>query len=98
MLSKRRNRPPYLLSKNLKIRLCHQKLGDLSNARVMEVSKLNDGVDIMIEKSQKELFPSDTEFDNKTKNLKSSLTNISLTCTITPISKIISANSHFVGQ
>lgn len=52
MLSKRRGKPTYLLNKNLQIRLCHQQLGYVSNAKVIEAFKLTDGIDIMIEEGQ----------------------------------------------
>ena len=49
ILVKDRGRPIYLLSKNPQIRLWHRKLGHASNTRVVETSKLNNKIDIIIE-------------------------------------------------
>ena len=49
ILVKERGRPTYLLSKNPQIRLWHQQLGQASNARVIETSKLVNGIDIIID-------------------------------------------------
>lgn len=51
MLSKKRDRPTYLLSKNLQIRLGYQQLGFTSNTRVVEVFKPTDGIHITIKES-----------------------------------------------
>lgn len=49
ILVKDQGQPIYLLSKNPQIRLWYRKLGYASNARVIEESKLNNGIDITIE-------------------------------------------------
>lgn len=52
ILSKGRDRPTYLLSKNPQIRFLYQKLEYTSNTRVVETSKLIDGININIEKGK----------------------------------------------
>lgn len=66
MSSKKRDRSTYLLSKNPHIRLWYQKLLNIyiSNAGVVKASKLNDGVDITIDKGQEERFYSDPKLYN----------------------------------
>ena len=71
MLVKGRGRPTYLLSKNPQIRLWHRRLGHASNARIVEASKLTDGIDITIEEGQQiqeEPFSSDSEVDDEDEN------------------------------
>ena len=46
MLVQDRGQPTYLLSSNLQIQLWHRRLGHASNARVVQVSKLVDGIDL----------------------------------------------------
>ena len=46
MLVKGRGRPTYRLSSNPQIRLWHQRFGHASNARVIQASKLVDGIDL----------------------------------------------------
>lgn len=52
ILTKRRGRSIYLLSKNLQIRLWYRQLGHASNARIVEASKFTDKIDITINKDQ----------------------------------------------
>lgn len=52
MLVKNRGQPTYLLSKNLQVRLWHRRLSHAFNARIVEVFKLNDKVDIIVEDDQ----------------------------------------------
>lgn len=76
MLVKKKGRSTYLLSKNPRIRLWHQQLDHLSNARVVEAFKLTDRIDITIKKSQQiqeEPFSSNSKVDNEDKNSESSL-------------------------
>ena len=98
MLSKGKDRPTYLLSKNPQIRLWHQRLGHASNTRVVEAFKLTDGIDITIEKSeqiQEEPFSSDSEVDNKDKNSELSTTsNTSSAPTITLLNKVTSTGTN----
>ena len=71
MLVKGRGRPTYLLSKNPQIKLWHRRLGHASNAKVVEAFKLNDGIDITIEKGQQiqeEPFSFDSNFNDEDKN------------------------------
>lgn len=103
MLSKERGRPIYLLSKNLQIRLWHQQLGHLSNAKVIEAFKLTDKIDIMIEESeqiQEKPFSSNFEINNKDKNSEqSSANNTSPIPKTTLFNKAISTGinpNHFV--
>lgn len=75
MLIKKRGKPTYLLSKNPQIRFWHQWLGHLLNIRIVEISKLIDGIDIIIKKSQQiqeEPFFSDSKVDDKNVNSKPS--------------------------
>ena len=51
-LVKKRGRSIYLISKNTQIRLWHRRLGHASNTRVIEISKITDSIEIMIDKSQ----------------------------------------------
>ena len=68
MLIKGQGRPTYLLSKNSQIRLWHRRLGYTSNTKVVEPSKLNNGIDIIIEDDLLiENLSSDSEIDNKDK-------------------------------
>ena len=46
MIIQRRGRPTYLQSYNLKIRLWHQYFGHVSNARIIQASKLVDGINL----------------------------------------------------
>ena len=46
MLVQGRGRPTYLLSSNPQIRLWHRRLGHASNAKIVQVSKLVDGIDL----------------------------------------------------
>ena len=63
-----RDRPTYLFSSNPQIQLWHRRLGHASNARVVQVSKLVDGIELgeittePIDKSQS--FDSEAEFDS----------------------------------
>lgn len=55
ILMKDRDRPTYLVSKNPQIKLWYKRLGYIYNARVIEASKLTDGIDIMIKDSQQKI-------------------------------------------
>lgn len=44
----------YLLSKNLQIKLLHRQLGHASNIKVVKISKLTNGIKIMMDKEQQE--------------------------------------------
>lgn len=46
MLVRGRGRPTYLLSSNPQVRLWHRRLGHASNARVIQASKLVDGINL----------------------------------------------------
>ena len=46
MLVKGRRKPTYQLSSNLQVRLWHRRFGYTSNARVIQASKLVDGIDL----------------------------------------------------
>ena len=70
MLVKIRERPTYLLIKNFQIRLWHRRLEHVSNAGVIWVSKLNDGIDISGEDYKKEQLSFDFEKDDKEENLE----------------------------
>ena len=68
MLVNSRGRPTYLLSKNPQIKLGHRRLGYVSNTRIIEVFKLNDKIEIMIEDDHlTEDLPFDLEMDEKDK-------------------------------
>lgn len=69
ILVKGRNRPSYLLSKNSQLRLWHRRLEYASNTRVMEVSKLTNRINIIINKDQQEKhFFSDSKNNVKDEN------------------------------
>lgn len=77
MLSKKRAKPTYLLSKNSQIRLYYPQLEYASNTRVMKASKVIDGIDIIIkdgQQMQEKLFSSNSKDKNKDKNAELSPT------------------------
>ena len=49
---KKRDRLTYLISKNPQIRFWHRRLGYTSNTRVVDTSKLTNGIEILIDNSQ----------------------------------------------
>lgn len=66
MLVKKKSQLMYLLSKNLQIKLLHRQLGYASNTKVVKISKLSNGIKIMMDKEQQEEhffsdFKSETE-------------------------------------
>ena len=66
MLVKGQSRPTYLLSKNPQIKLWHRRLRHASNARVMEISKLDNEINITIEDDLlTENLSSDSGMDDK---------------------------------
>ena len=68
MLVRERGRPTYLLSSNPQIRLWHCRLGYASNARVIQVSKLVDKIDLegaAIQKDESYLNSSDFKTDDE---------------------------------
>ena len=72
MLVKNRSQSAYLLNKNPQIRLWHRKLRYISNAWVVEVSKLNKRIDIMIEDDHTIKYPVSNlgmDDENEYKNL-----------------------------
>lgn len=99
MLSKKKSRPIYLLSKNLQIKLWHQQLEYILNTKVIEALKLINGINIIIENKhqmQEKLFSFDFEDDNKNKILKQSpASNIFPTFITTLLKKITSTSINF---
>ena len=76
ILFKRKVKPTYLLRKNPQIRLRHRQLGHVSNASVIETSKLVDVIDITIDNDQQEeRFSSDSEDNNEDENLEPCFNN-----------------------
>lgn len=105
MLMKWRGKSTYLLSINPQIRLWHRRLGLASNARVVEASKLTDGIDITIEEGleiQEEPFSSNSEVDDEDKNSEQSPTsNTPLILVTTLLNKVTSTGinpNHSIEQ
>lgn len=102
MLYKRRGRPTYLLNKNPQIRLWQQRLGHISNTRVLKTSKLIDKINIMVEEDREKEQPFSSDFEIKNENKSSESSSISNTHpTTTPLNRVtnISINSiHSVEQ
>lgn len=59
-----KGRPTHLVSKNKKVRIWHRRLGHASNARVIRVSKLVDGINI----ENNEYDPTKVFIDSDTEN------------------------------
>ncbi len=59
-----KGRPTHLVSKNKKVRIWHRRPGHASNARVIRVSKLVDGIEI----EDKEYDPTEVFIDNDTED------------------------------
>lgn len=97
MLVKGRGRSTYLFSKSPQIRLWHQRLGYASNARIVEASKLGDGIDITIEEGQqiqKEPLFSDSKVDDDNKNSEPSpASNTPLAPITTLLNKVTSTGT-----
>lgn len=64
----RKSRPMHLVSKNKKVWIWHRHFGHASNAQVIKVSKLIDGIDIKSNEYNptKVFIDSDTEDNNNT--------------------------------
>ena len=68
MLVRERGRSTYLFNSNPQIRLWHCRLGHASNARVIQASKLIDGIDLeraVIPEDESYLNSSNSETDDK---------------------------------